>query len=663
MSVASRILLVGWDAADWRLIDPLLAQGRLPALAALLKDGLRGNLASIDPLLSPLIWTSIATGKMPHKHGVLGFVEPDDLTTGIRSVGSGTRCCKALWNILSEAGRKPHVVGWFASHPAEDIGGICVSERFALPYSPHPLHWPLNPGSVTPANKAAALAERRVHPRDITAEQLQPFLRHADEIDQSAPEQQERLLALARILAQAGSVQGAATWILENEPWDFLAVYFRAIDDMAHHFMPFRPPLRPDVDAGAARHFGEVMNTALEFHDLMLARLMALAGKDAVVILVSDHGFESGELRPGPVANDKSSMAGWHRPFGVLAMRGPEFLRGERLLGASVLDIAPTILQLAGLPVARDMDGKVLASAWRTPPEIQRMDSWEAADAARPALAPVDPDAERAALAQLAALGYLEAASPESAALAVEAAEEIEFNRITSLLQSNEVSTAVEVAERLTARSPGVRRFRLKLAQARLLAGNREGAEQALRQLESESGPCSASQRMWANLAVFQGEPDAALAHLETAAKLGGRGPAILEQEARILLQQRLWAAAEAKFREVLAIEPDSPHSLTGLAAATARQGRLNDALDIILQSLGLLYLQPAGHLQLGTILLRMGLHQQAINALEAGLLLAPGTVLAHRYLARLYRQKGNLELADAHRANAMRLSGRTFDD
>ena len=73
-----RLLFVGWDAADWKVIDPLLARGEMPNLAALLRQGVRANSATIHPPLSPMVWTSIATGKRPAKHGIHGFTEPTE---------------------------------------------------------------------------------------------------------------------------------------------------------------------------------------------------------------------------------------------------------------------------------------------------------------------------------------------------------------------------------------------------------------------------------------------------------------------------------------------------------------------------------------------------------------------------------------------------------
>jgi predicted AlkP superfamily phosphohydrolase/phosphomutase len=96
-----KVLLVGWEAADWKIINPLLDSGQLPNLDKLVSNGVMGNLASQQPLLPPLQWTSIATGKRPFKHGVHGYTEPDPHSGWIRPVGSASRHCQAIWNMLA----------------------------------------------------------------------------------------------------------------------------------------------------------------------------------------------------------------------------------------------------------------------------------------------------------------------------------------------------------------------------------------------------------------------------------------------------------------------------------------------------------------------------------------------------------------------------------
>src|SRR5207248_4665893 len=81
-----KVLLIGWDAADWRVIMPLIDAGKMPNLGRVIEEGICGNIATLQPVLSPMLWTSIATGKRAYKHGIHGFSEPDPITGSIRRV-------------------------------------------------------------------------------------------------------------------------------------------------------------------------------------------------------------------------------------------------------------------------------------------------------------------------------------------------------------------------------------------------------------------------------------------------------------------------------------------------------------------------------------------------------------------------------------------------
>src|SRR4029077_1056746 len=98
--------------------------------------------------------------------------------------------------------------------------------------------------------------------------------------------------------------------------------------------------------------------------------------------------------------------AQWHRNFGVFVAAGPGLKADSIIHGASLLDITPTILAMFGLPVGRDMEGKVLVNAFEKLPEIERIPSWEEVDdpSAGPRVGkPLadDPQAAAAALQQL----------------------------------------------------------------------------------------------------------------------------------------------------------------------------------------------------------------------------------------------------------------------
>ena len=129
--LAKKVLLIGWDAADWKVIHPLMDSGKMPTLEKLINTGVMGNLATLDPPLSPMLWTSIATGKTADKHGILGFTQPDAEGKQIRPVLSTSRKVKALWNILMQEGYKTNVVGWWPSHPAEPVNGERIKILFS----------------------------------------------------------------------------------------------------------------------------------------------------------------------------------------------------------------------------------------------------------------------------------------------------------------------------------------------------------------------------------------------------------------------------------------------------------------------------------------------------------------------------------------------------
>ena len=207
-----RVLLVGWDAADWQVIHPLLDAGQMPHLRRLIEGGAMGNLQSLQPMLSPILWTSIATGKRAYGHGVHGFVEPTSDRAGVRPVSTRTRTCKALWNVVSQSGLRSVVCGWQVSHPAEAVRGACVSSRFVLPTAgTRPDAWPLATDAVQPPALAQALADLRVHPAEIEGAMIQAFIPRAAELDQSAPSVRHRLGLLAAWLAEMLGTHAVAT--------------------------------------------------------------------------------------------------------------------------------------------------------------------------------------------------------------------------------------------------------------------------------------------------------------------------------------------------------------------------------------------------------------------------------------------------------------------
>ncbi len=695
--LAKKVLLIGWDAADWKVINPLLDQGLMPTLDEFINHGVMGNLATLRPILSPMLWNSIATGKRPNKHGIHGFMEPDTQNGGIRPVSSTSRKVKAIWNILTQRGYKTNVLGWFAGHPAEPINGISVSDLF--PYATAPLGeaWALPPGAVYPESLRDTFAGLRMHPAEVTEAAILPWIPRAAEIDQ---EKDKGLLSFAKILSENCSIHNAATWIMQNEPWDFLAVYYNGIDHFCHGFMHYHPPRMEGIPEDRFEIYKDVVNGAYRFHDMMLETLLTLAGPDTTVLLVSDHGFHSDHLRPRGIPAEPAGPAVQHRPFGIFCMKGPHIQQDERIYGATLLDVTPTILTLFGLPVGADMDGRVLVQAFEEPPQIARIPSWEqeAGECGmHPADLRMDPAAAQAVLQQFVALGYIQPPSEDQSKAVASAVRESNYNLSRDYLDCGRAEDALPLLEQLAKDDPKQTRFQMHLAQCYLALNRRSDAKQILEALvtadlnppepekaEGEAGQAAAepeaqaepvaagdaatpeatatepkppTPRPWADLLMGvihfeEGNMDEALGSLLKAEQSDPRLPNLHLRIGETYLRQKRTDDADRAFQQALEIDGDSPEAHLGLAMVRLRQRRNEEAAEQALLAVGLQHFLPLGHFYLGVALARLGHRQRAMLAFETCLSMLPGLVAAHRWLAALHSQPGgDLDKAVRHRS------------
>ena len=653
--IANKVLLIGWDAADWKIINPLLDAGALPTLEKFVNEGVMGNIATLQPAISPILWNSIATGKLPQKHGILGFAEPAPDGSGIRPVSSTSRKAKAIWNILTQSGLRSQVIGWFASHPAEPINGVCVSNQFFSNAPQNGGPWPVAPQSVHPARLEKPLAEWRLHPQEMDASHLQPFIPRGADIDQSKPEEQNRLQSLRTHLAQCASTQAVATWLMANEPWDFTAVYFNAIDMLCHHFMAFHPPRLNGIGEREFEIYQHVVSGIYRFHDMMLESLLRLAGDDATVILLSDHGFHSDHLRPqsarfyNPVA--------WHRSHGIFCMRGPAVLADERVYGVSLTDIAPTILTLFGLPVGEDMDGKALRQAFKPPPTIERIPSWENVPGEcgqHPKDLQQDPILAQQAIQQLVDLGYLQPPSTDAQKTIQMVTDDLQGNLGISLLNYGNPEEAIPIFRKLFEANPAEKRHGISLAMACFAAGELAEVRSVLEKILEQSPNFASAIVMMGSLLLAEGKTDAALECFQKAGQAAPDSPEIHARLGFAYLRSRRWTDAERAFRKTLEIEGENAEASHGLSVALLRQNRLDEAAAFALRAVGLQHFFPAAHFQLGMVLARLNLPERAVLAFEHGLAMRPGVLVAHRFLARLYYRLGDFGKShDHHKAIA----------
>jgi tetratricopeptide (TPR) repeat protein len=663
---ARKVLLIGWDAADWKVIHPLMDAGKMPNVQRLVRNGATGQIATLHPALSPMLWTSIATGKRPFKHGIHGFTEPGPDGSGVRPVTNLSRKSKALWNILSQNHLRSIVIGWWPSHPAEPIDGVMVSDQYHRAGGPLQKGWPLPPDTVHPVELAETLARLRMHPDLLTPHMVEPFIPLAKDIDQ---DKDKRLAAFLRTLAECMSIHSAATWLLDNQPWDFFAVYYEAIDHFCHAFMRYHPPRQSWIGERDFALYHNVVSMAYRFHDEMLGTLLQKAGDDATVILMSDHGFHPDHLRPTTIPDIPAGPAIEHRDYGVLAISGPGIKKDELLQGSSVLDVAPTILTLYGRPVGEDMDGKVLSQAFVETPEVTFIPSWEeipGADGRHPPHTRLDPVAAHEALEQMIALGYIERPDENREAAANQTIRELRYNLGEAYQDDGRHLEALEIFSGLCKSDADEQRFAVRLfiscqalgmhAEMRRIASDLDGRRRVLARFQP-----AVVDYLKAQVLVTEKRYAEALAVLETITETQLVRPGLLLQTGDLYLRLGRRRDAQQVYEKALAIDPDNAHAYIGLCRMALRRRNFGMAVQSALDALQRVYHDPLAHFLLGRALVGMKKYERAAAAFRAAISFNPNFPEAHVRLAWLLEKHLNdIESARAHRrlARSMRNGG-----
>lgn len=631
-----KTILLGLDGLDWQLLRPLIARGELPSFQLLVEQGVAGNLSTLRPTLSPILWNSIATGKRAIRHGIHGFTEVDPHSGLVRPVSSLSRSCKAVWNILQQNGSRCHLLNWFASHPAEPLSGCSVSNLFADGAPPLDQPWPLRRGIVHPERLEPTLADLRMSPDELDGDLITLFVPRGAEVDQA---KDKRLFVLARELARALSIHNVATWLLENEPVDFLAAYWPAPDLLFHTFMPYHPPAIDGADPADAEIYGEVVNGVCRLFDRMLGAYLRYAGPDANIIVISDHGFQSGPLRPAFDENPFANPEAWHRPQGVFLAKGPLIKSGAEIHGASLLDITPTVLALHGLAPARDMDGRVLAEAFKEEPKLDYIDSWEniPGDTGQHPPGTVFDAADAAALVrQFVDLGYIEEPDQDKAKAAEQTREVNRWNLARDLLDAGRPGFALPILEELHHAFPHNPVFAQALAGAQKQVGLAAEADATLARLTERLQPGPQLQMLRAETALEKGRFAAGLQILQELEKLAPNLVGLHLQLARTYVGLERYEDAQREFEKVLKADPDNALACQGLARVYLRKRFWEMGAATALRAVSLQHNLPIAHLYLAYGLERMGRREIALDALRTAIGYAPRLLVARYILIRL---------------------------
>ena len=666
MSLARRrVLLVGWDAADWQVINPLMDAGRMPALAGIVEGGTCASLASLSPCLSPMLWTTIATGHFADQHGVLGFAEVSRHGSKVIPVGADSWRVPAMWDVLEGLGRKTAVIGWPVTHPVKGSSLLRVSDKAFDDLAKGMDGWrPMAPGSVHPPELHGFLSDLRVHPCELGRDALIPLIPLIHEVDEGWD---ARPGWLREIVARQASIQSVASAFMEAQAgeWDFMAVYFDGLDRAGHAFMPYRAPLMAHINPEDAKTYGQVIDEFYVWMDAMLGRLLELAGPDVTVVVVSDHGFKSGATRPAVVTHSLEPVgeaAEWHREYGIMAVRGHGIRKDARIYGATLLDMAPSIMHLLCGPVGRDLPGKVLHDLFETPADVAWMETWGGRVGSEGPVGPPGPvessgSAESVAMRRLVDLGYLPGSILEDETGAERVEAESCLNLALVYLQKGEPERAAEAIEGAVDRFPRDRRYQTTKAQAL----QRSGASKRLLDWVQVV-------RAWAaedpEVAVYEaaalhglGESGKAQSMLEDVAMRVPSSELVLSVLVQVHRARGNWDEALRHLSQLEALQPESPIASCERAGIELRCQRLGEAIQAADTSIRLAYWNPLAHLHRGLALAQSGHVLDGIDALETAVRQQPRLGEGHYHLSRLHRMLGNMSKALHHHDRARDLA------
>lgn len=409
------VIWLGLDGIDWEILNRLSSEGKMPNWTRLVAEGYSCRLKSFMPLLSPIIWNTVVTGVGPDVHRVLDFQEVDPKTGQKVPISGFSRAVPAIWNIASSAGKTVGVVGWWATHPAEDVNGVFISDHASpILYGKLSLSGVAYPASLESFVVKVVASEGKATPKDLSRFIDVPQTEIAWALG-SGEGMENRIVALDRILSATRVYDRMGRELYDRKLPDLMMLYLEGTDEIGHVFAPVTPPRLPCVSDEDFSRYQRAVEGYYGVIDQMLGQWMRRAAEDhATLIVNSDHGFKWGEDRSCARSSlDWSTAAYWHRMDGVFAAWGERVKPGKSSQEPSMFDLAPTVLALLGAPQDRKMTGKPIVAAFDGLVPSVRKDVFATMAVRRVPAAPMSTSEANEYAKKLVALGYLSGSGNE----------------------------------------------------------------------------------------------------------------------------------------------------------------------------------------------------------------------------------------------------------
>jgi predicted AlkP superfamily phosphohydrolase/phosphomutase len=360
-----RVLVIGVNGAEWDIIRPLVLRGEMPNLAKMIENGVSGKLQTTSDPNCPKVYSAIFTSTPETENGIGGF--------SVNGVRTRSDYLKGIpfWSLLSDKGVTVGMANVPETFPVRSVNGYMISGMLTTGGDCD--------GLLCSPKLSEVVNGEPVYPKALKTE----LMKNVGDfwIDCSAMPTPEELAGnekqviekwLDRVSEIRRQQTGLFEYLVEHHPSDFTMFVQSCEDRTGHWLYPIRPNnvgYNPKVHEVRVDAFP---NQYREF-DQLLGKVLSHFDENTTVFVISDHGIKP--LRdPGPFMSHDGHGVGAsviiaHHDYvdgddvpGIFVATGPKIRHDERIMGLrmNVLDIAPTILSIYGIPVPAQMKGRVL---------------------------------------------------------------------------------------------------------------------------------------------------------------------------------------------------------------------------------------------------------------------------------------------------------------
>lgn len=245
-----KTLIIGLDAANWDMMGALLKQNKLPNIKDLIDNGVSGKLCSTVPPITPVAWTSLATGVNPGKHGIYGFMTQDTTTYKVTPTVDSNVSNPYIWEIFNSYSKNVGIINYPWIYPTHKVSSFFISGIGGLEKKDF-----FYPNGIKSILKSHGY---QVYPSFGTEEGNIEFL---EEVKRLTEVQNQTAIELMKV-----------------KEWELLWVVFQGLDWIQHYLWN--------------KEDNKLVKSFYCFLDQIIGELLSKVNNECNVVVLSDHGFK-----------------------------------------------------------------------------------------------------------------------------------------------------------------------------------------------------------------------------------------------------------------------------------------------------------------------------------------------------------------------------------